>query len=109
MSERVLFLSFLVFSMALSNLRAQEPGLSTAEKLLNAPRPLVIAHRGFSMIAPENTLASFEYALAAGADLVELDYHHSQEGVPVVIHDATLDRTTDATNRFGGSKISVSW
>lgn len=78
-----------------------------AEKLLNSAKPLVIAHRGFSMIAPENTLASFEFAMAAGADLVELDYHHSKEGIPVVMHDATLDRTTDATERLGGSKIRV--
>jgi glycerophosphoryl diester phosphodiesterase len=57
---------------------------SPAEQLLKSARPLVIAHRGYSAIAPENTLPSFERALAAGADLVELDYHHSEDGALVV-------------------------
>ncbi|MGI4895262.1 MAG: glycerophosphodiester phosphodiesterase [Janthinobacterium lividum] len=57
----------------------------------------MIAHRGYSMAAPENTLAAFEAALVAGADLLELDVHVDGDGVPVVIHDDTLDRTTDAT------------
>jgi len=71
------------------------------------PGPLVIAHRGFSQRAPENTLPAFRLALAAQADLVELDYHNSADGVPVVIHDGTLDRTTDARARWGGEKIAV--
>jgi len=78
-----------------------------AEKLLQLKRPLVIAHRGYSAIAPENTLAAFERALSVGADLVELDYHHSKDGMPVVIHDATLDRTTDAIQRWGGKDLRV--
>jgi glycerophosphoryl diester phosphodiesterase len=80
---------------------------NVAERLLNEKRPLVIAHRGYSMVAPENTFAAFELAIAAGADLVELDYYHAKDGVPVVIHDGTLDRTTDATNRFGATKIKI--
>jgi glycerophosphoryl diester phosphodiesterase len=80
---------------------------SVGERLMDEKRPLVIAHRGYSMVAPENTLASFELALAAGADLVELDYYHSKDGVPVVFHDTTLDRTSDATKRFNGTKIRV--
>lgn len=75
--------------------------------LLEAGRPLVIAHRGYSAVAPENTLPAFERALAAGADLVELDYYPSRDGHLVVIHDATLDRTTDATNRWGGRDLRV--
>ncbi len=78
-----------------------------AEALLQARRPLVIAHRGYSALAPENTLAAFERAATAGADLTELDYHHSQDGRLVVIHDSTLDRTTDATNRWGGARLKV--
>ncbi|MEZ0494147.1 glycerophosphodiester phosphodiesterase [Kineococcus sp. TBRC 1896] len=58
-------------------------------------RPLVIAHRGSSASAPENTLAAFEAALRAGADLLELDVRLDGDGVPVVLHDETLDRTTD--------------
>lgn len=63
-------------------------------------RPLVIAHRGASGVAPENTLAAFRAALAMGVDGVELDYRHSADGVPVVIHDATLDRTTNAASMW---------
>jgi glycerophosphoryl diester phosphodiesterase len=59
------------------------------------------------VFAPENTLPSFQFALAAGADLVELDYHHSKDGVPIVIHDAELDRTTDAVERWGVKKLRV--
>lgn len=80
---------------------------SPAETLIASPRPLVIAHRGYSGFAPENTILAFDRALAAGADLVELDYHHSAEGVPVVIHDSTLDRTTDAVARWGGKDLPV--
>jgi len=78
-----------------------------ALRLVHSTRPLVIAHRGYCAFAPENTLPSFDLAIRAGADLVELDYHHSKEGQPIVIHDGTLDRTTDATNRLGRLKIAV--
>lgn len=70
------------------------------EKLIAANRPLIIGHRGYAALAPENTLPSFQLALDAGADLIELDYQHSQDGVPMVIHDAILDRTTDARKRW---------
>jgi len=57
-------------------------------------RPLIIAHRGASAEAPENTLAAFARALAAGADGVELDVQVTADGVPVVSHDASLRRLT---------------
>ena len=60
---------------------------------LNSPRPLIIGHRGASAAAPENTLAAFARALENGADGVELDVRLARDGVPVVIHDATLRRT----------------
>ena len=63
-----------------------------------ADRPLVIGHRGAASHAPENTLASFRAGLQAGADWIELDVRLSRDGWPMVIHDATLDRTT---NGFG--------
>jgi glycerophosphoryl diester phosphodiesterase len=80
---------------------------SPAEKLLESPRPLVIAHRGYSAMAPENTLPAFERGVVSSADMVELDYHHSKDGQLVVLHDYTLDRTTDATNRWGGRGFKV--
>ena len=54
-----------------------------------------IAHRGASGSAPENTLAAFKKAINIGVDAVELDLHGSADGEVVVIHDASLDRTTD--------------
>jgi glycerophosphoryl diester phosphodiesterase len=63
------------------------------------PRPTVFAHRGASAHAPENTLAAFELALAQGADGIELDAKLSADGHVVVIHDATVDRTTDRQGR----------
>jgi glycerophosphoryl diester phosphodiesterase len=57
--------------------------------------PLVIAHRGASYDAPENTLAAFALARKQGADGVELDTSLSKDGVPVVIHDLSLDATTN--------------
>jgi len=57
--------------------------------------PLVIAHRGASAEAPENTIAAFELAIAHDADGIALEVHLSKDDQPVVIHDLTLDRTTD--------------
>jgi glycerophosphoryl diester phosphodiesterase len=59
------------------------------------PIPLVIAHRGDSAHRPENTLAAFAAALEIGAALAEFDVHLTRDGEVVVIHDATLDRTTN--------------
>jgi glycerophosphoryl diester phosphodiesterase len=57
----------------------------------------IIAHRGASGYAPENTIAAFRLAAQQGADAFELDVRLTSDGVPVVLHDATLDRTTDGT------------
>ncbi|MCK4507683.1 MAG: hypothetical protein KAU27_04030 [Desulfuromonadales bacterium] len=57
-------------------------------------QPFIWAHRGASSCAPENTLSAFSAAVAAGADGLELDIHLSCDGIPVVIHDETLERTT---------------
>jgi glycerophosphoryl diester phosphodiesterase len=69
---------------------------SVAE-LLDVRRPVVIAHRGLSGLFPENTLLAFERALDAGAEMLELDVTLSRDGVPFVLHDAELDRTTDGS------------
>jgi glycerophosphoryl diester phosphodiesterase len=65
------------------------------------PRPLVYAHRGGAALRPENTLAAFDHGLTLGADGLEFDVHLSRDGVAVVHHDDTLDRTTDATGPIG--------
>jgi glycerophosphoryl diester phosphodiesterase len=64
-------------------------------RFLDSSRPLVFAHRGGCAIGPENTIAAFDLGIAAGADGLELDVHLSADGVLVVHHDDTLDRTTD--------------
>ncbi|HEX6290839.1 MAG TPA: glycerophosphodiester phosphodiesterase family protein [Herpetosiphonaceae bacterium] len=61
----------------------------------NRPGPQVIGHRGAAGYAPENTMASFERGLSLGVDAIELDVHPTSDGELVVIHDPTLDRTTD--------------
>lgn len=55
----------------------------------------IIAHRGFSSRAPENTMAAFREALAYGVDGLEFDVHLSKDGQLVICHDASIDRTTD--------------
>lgn len=64
-------------------------------------RVQVIGHRGAAGHAPENTLAGFRKAFALGADGVECDIHLSRDGRIVVIHDATLERTTNGQGRVG--------
>lgn len=59
----------------------------------------VIAHRGFSGVAPENTLSAFNKAIEVGSDMVELDVRFSKDGELVVIHDETLERTTTGKGR----------
>jgi len=58
-------------------------------------KPLNIAHRGFSSKAPENTLRAIQLANGAGADCIELDVRLTKDRVPVVLHDANLERTTN--------------
>lgn len=59
--------------------------------------PRLFGHRGAAGVAPENTLASFARAKADGVDVFELDVHATRDGEIVVLHDPTLDRTTDGT------------
>ncbi len=81
--------------------------LTPAQKLVGQSGTLIIAHRGNSSVAPENTLPAFQSAIEAKSDLVELDYFHAADGVPVVIHDEVLDRTTDAEQVFGKPKLVI--
>jgi glycerophosphoryl diester phosphodiesterase len=58
-----------------------------------------VAHRGYSTVAPENTLPAFAAAIRAGATVVEFDVRTTRDGVPVVIHDRTVNRTTNGGGR----------
>ena len=62
-------------------------------------RPVVIAHQGGDGLRPSNTMAAFEHAVELGVDVLEMDIHSTKDGVLVVIHDATIDRTTNGTGR----------
>jgi len=64
-------------------------------------RPLVMAHRGGKGLWPENTLYAFEQAVAVGVDVLEMDIHSTADGVLVVMHDDTVDRTTDGSGPIG--------
>jgi glycerophosphoryl diester phosphodiesterase len=61
--------------------------------------PLVIAHRGYSHAAPENTLAAIRLGLVSGAELVEIDVRLTRDGVPVLMHDDGLRRTAGRSER----------
>jgi glycerophosphoryl diester phosphodiesterase len=63
------------------------------------PRPTIFAHRGSSAYAPENTLAAFELAVSQNADAIELDAKLCADGEIVIIHDQTLERTTDGRGK----------
>jgi glycerophosphoryl diester phosphodiesterase len=71
--------------------------LSIVPFFRGAGPPRVFAHRGGCALGPENTLAAFDRGLAAGADGLELDVRLSADGIIVVCHDETLERTTDAS------------
>ncbi len=68
--------------------------------------PLVVAHRGNSVVAPQNTLAAFEAAWRAGADLIELDLHVAADGAVVVIHDEEVDATTDGSGEVAAMTLA---
>jgi glycerophosphoryl diester phosphodiesterase len=69
--------------------------------------PLVIAHRGAAADAPENTVEAFDLAWRRGGDGVEFDVHLSSDGVPVVIHDSCLNRTTSGTGRVRDHSVNA--
>ena len=65
----------------------------------NGNKPLIIAHRGASALAPENTLAAFQRAIEDGAEGIEFDVRIAKDGVPVVFHDSTIRRMTKKEGR----------
>ena len=79
---------------------AKPPALKTSplSPMSNWPlKPFILAHRGARLQAPENTLEAFQKAFDLGVDGIECDVFLSQDGIPVIIHDETLDRTTTGT------------
>jgi glycerophosphoryl diester phosphodiesterase len=68
---------------------------------------LVVAHRGASAQAPENTMEAYRLAAEAGADAIELDVHLTQDGQMALIHDATIERTTDGAGNVIGFNMDT--
>ena len=68
--------------------------------------PLTIAHAACKGHAPENTLAGIRAALALGVDAIEIDVHATRDGVPVLMHDATVDRTTNGRGRISDLSLA---
>ena len=86
----------------------RDDGAPLARKL-GLPFPTVMAHRGASFLAPEETALSYRLAQAVGADFLEADIQRTQDGVLIALHDDTLERTTDAKTRYPGrEKLPVS-
>jgi glycerophosphoryl diester phosphodiesterase len=73
--------------------------------VLHQTEQMVFAHRGGRSLGPENTLHTFQKALAYGAHVLELDVRLTRDGHLVVIHDATVDRTTDGTGAAGSLSL----
>ena len=76
--------------------------------LAPSPRPWIIGHRGVGGDAPENTLRAFRLARAQGADGIECDIQLSADHIPIILHDATLDRTTNAhgpVSRYSAAQL----
>jgi glycerophosphoryl diester phosphodiesterase len=69
------------------------------------PLPLITAHAACRGHAPENTLAGIRAALSLGADAIEIDVHCTRDGVPVLLHDATVDRTTNGGGEIAGLSL----
>ena len=72
-----------------------------------APPPLVIGHRGAAGEVPENTIVSFRHALASGAHVLESDVRLTRDGVPVLCHDADVDRITEGRGAIGEMDLAA--
>jgi glycerophosphoryl diester phosphodiesterase len=95
-AARFLLIPLLLIAVALIALaQSSRPASQPAVLAALGEQPLVIAHRGGKGLWPENSLFAFERASALGVDMLEMDLHRSNDGELVVIHDRTLERTTD--------------
>jgi glycerophosphoryl diester phosphodiesterase len=97
--KRLLAVAGLGLSLAAIMLRKGET------RTIRSDWPVVFAHRGASGRAPENTLEAFRLAVEAGAGGLELDVHMTRDGEIVVIHDETVDRTTDGSGAVAGMTL----
>ncbi len=82
------------------------PTTGAAAASASCSAPGVVSHRGYRSAGPENTIRAFEGALDAGSDEVELDVHFTKDHHPVLMHDATVDRTTTGTGRVADMTLA---
>ena len=97
MKPRRLLIPGILILLSLALLRIFTPDAPSASYYGNMSRPLVIAHQGGDGIWPGDTLYAFENAVEIGADVLEMDAHITKEGQIVLMHDETVDGTTDGT------------
>ncbi|XP_064638955.1 glycerophosphodiester phosphodiesterase domain-containing protein 5-like isoform X2 [Lineus longissimus] len=102
----VLYISFMMF-LYLSPLLISAPCICHDNEV--PVKPKLFAHRGASMVAPENTMAAFEYAIENGCYGLESDVGITLDGVPVMLHDTTLGRTTNVADVFPGRVDDPIW
>ncbi|UCC65293.1 MAG: glycerophosphodiester phosphodiesterase [Anaerolineae bacterium] len=108
MSHKPLHIAIMVCIIALT--ACLSPSQATKEEAdMSFSPPLVIAHRGASSLAPENTLAAARKALEIGADLWELDVSVTADGELILMHDDTLERTCNARDVFPGRQPWQVW
>ncbi len=91
----------LSIALLVGAMRKQNVGVTIGSPSFYQSEKLIFAHRGGRSLGPENTLYTFEKALASGAHVLELDTRLTRDGHLVVIHDATVDRTTDGVGDVG--------
>jgi len=101
MLKKLLIVVLAVFgviaAVALFMIVLAQPADDCPACLRDLPRPLVMAHQGGEELWPSNTMFAFERAVALGVDVLEMDLHVTADGALVLIHDETVDRTTDGT------------
>lgn len=98
MSKKLLVGTGMALSLLLSPFSqsfAEEPTVGERKQVSN------VAHRGATAYSPENTIAAFDLAVDMKADYIEIDVQRSKDGELVLIHDTTVDRTTDGTGKVG--------
>lgn len=98
----IFWLGIFIIAAAIYISFAMTTGKPAAAKAIfekEIPRPLVFAHRGGGGLFPENTLEAFKHSAELGVDVLELDIHGTADGKLVVMHDRTVDRTTDGSGK----------
>lgn len=82
------------------------PPTEISSGYFDGPRPMVIAHQGGDGLRPSNTLLAFQHAVDLGVDVLEMDVHRTADGALILMHDATVDRTTDGSGALADMTLA---